>query len=83
MVAQLQELQTCLSKDYKPDVILRHKLLNSCKDIDECLARQKIAPTVERDIADLNISIATAPESKLTVKSTAFITDFISSAHAN
>ena len=61
---RLQELQICLPKEYRSDVILKNKLLSACAGIDECrLARQKVASTVEGVIADLHTSISTASTS--------------------
>lgn len=64
MIARLQELQICLPKEYRSDIILKNKLLSACAGVEECrLARQKVAPTIEGVIADLHSSISTSTDS--------------------
>eukprot|EP00171_Calliarthron_tuberculosum_P022803 IDg22803t1 len=61
MICRLQDLQLSLPDPYRPDLILKNKLLSACEGIEECrLARQKVAPTVDGVIADLYTSISTA-----------------------
>eukprot|EP00171_Calliarthron_tuberculosum_P022824 IDg22824t1 len=48
MICRLQDLQVSLPEPYRPDLILKNKLLSACEGVDECrLARQKVAPTVD------------------------------------
>lgn len=64
-----------LPMEYRPDRILRIKLLKSYTRIEEChLARQNVATTVEGVIADLYTSMATATASVTNEKAGAFLT---------
>lgn len=60
MVARLAIIQQGLPNEYQNDTIFKDHLLTAVDGIDACrLARQKVAPTLQGVISDLQTSIAT------------------------
>lgn len=61
LVSHLTDIQTALPAIYRPEIILKIKLLNSAKDISECkLAYQKPAQTIHSVISDIQSALATS-----------------------
>lgn len=71
LLTRIQDIQLSLPKEYRNDVLLKNKILNAVKDVEECkLAYYKPADSINGVIADLHSALATASAAKTTTVTT-------------